>query len=127
MFLVQGIEAWPVVPANENDAGVDQTSAEEAGGQPRHSKKWHVPQKFRSSLFITHAFCPLSPQIFYVSSFFYTLNYVWVLYTGLKEKYHRWLNGLPAQVSTRPKPPISPQNFFYEKLKVLRSKADRRK
>ncbi|KAJ8415482.1 hypothetical protein AAFF_G00424620 [Aldrovandia affinis] len=40
-------------------------------------------------------------QIFYMSSFFYTLNYVWVLYTGLKEKYHRRLNGLPAQFPGR--------------------------
>ncbi|XP_048858604.1 transmembrane protein 116 isoform X1 [Brienomyrus brachyistius] len=36
-------------------------------------------------------------QIFYMSSFFYTLNYVWVLYRGLKEKYCRRLNGFPAQ------------------------------
>uniref|UniRef100_A0A3B1K982 Transmembrane protein 116 n=1 Tax=Astyanax mexicanus TaxID=7994 RepID=A0A3B1K982_ASTMX len=34
----------------------------------------------------------------YMASFFYTLNYVWVLYTGLMEKYNRRLSGLPAQV-----------------------------
>ncbi|MBN3283791.1 TM116 protein, partial [Polyodon spathula] len=32
-------------------------------------------------------------QIFYVSSFFYTINYTWVLYTDLKEKYNRTVNG----------------------------------
>ncbi|MGH0151606.1 UNVERIFIED_CONTAM: hypothetical protein FKN15_020768 [Acipenser sinensis] len=31
--------------------------------------------------------------IFYVSSFFYTINYTWVLYTDLKEKYNRTVNG----------------------------------
>ncbi|KAG9333382.1 hypothetical protein JZ751_012742 [Albula glossodonta] len=36
-------------------------------------------------------------QIFYMSSFFYTLNYIRVLYTGLKEKYHSRLNGYPSQ------------------------------
>ncbi|KAK6483422.1 transmembrane protein 116-like [Huso huso] len=32
-------------------------------------------------------------QIFYISSFFYTINYTWVLYTDLKEKYNRTVNG----------------------------------
>ncbi|KAI1901150.1 hypothetical protein AGOR_G00057230 [Albula goreensis] len=36
-------------------------------------------------------------QIFYMSSFFYTLNYIRVLYSGLKEKYHSRLNGYPSQ------------------------------
>ncbi|KAJ8380306.1 hypothetical protein SKAU_G00010840 [Synaphobranchus kaupii] len=42
-----------------------------------------------------------TPQILYLSSFFYTLNYVWVLYTGLKEKYHGRLNGYHTQMPRR--------------------------
>ncbi|XP_061117349.1 transmembrane protein 116 [Conger conger] len=38
-------------------------------------------------------------QIFYLSSFFYTLNYILVLYRGLKEKYHGSLNGYNTQFS----------------------------
>ncbi|XP_064209451.1 transmembrane protein 116 isoform X1 [Anguilla rostrata] len=37
-------------------------------------------------------------QIFYLSSFFYTLNYIWVLYTGLKEKYHGHQGGYNTQI-----------------------------
>ncbi|KAL2079570.1 hypothetical protein ACEWY4_025314 [Coilia grayii] len=36
-------------------------------------------------------------QMLYMASFFYTLNYVGALYFGLKEKYHRRINGFPAQ------------------------------
>ncbi|XP_076145423.1 transmembrane protein 116 isoform X1 [Alosa pseudoharengus] len=36
-------------------------------------------------------------QMLYMASFFYTLNYVGALYTGLKEKYRRRINGFPAQ------------------------------
>ncbi|XP_049326481.1 transmembrane protein 116 [Astyanax mexicanus] len=43
-------------------------------------------------------------QFFYIASFFYTLNYVWVLYTGLMEKYNRRLSGLPAQHPAQGKP-----------------------
>ncbi|XP_017569979.1 transmembrane protein 116 [Pygocentrus nattereri] len=43
-------------------------------------------------------------QTLYMASFFYTLNYVWVLYTGLKEKYRRRLNGFPAQHPAQAKP-----------------------
>ncbi|XP_051548131.1 transmembrane protein 116-like [Myxocyprinus asiaticus] len=36
-------------------------------------------------------------QTLYMASFFYTLHYVWVLYTGLNRKYYRRLNGFPAE------------------------------
>ncbi|KAI2664092.1 Transmembrane protein 116 [Labeo rohita] len=36
-------------------------------------------------------------QTLYMASFFYTLHYVWVLYTGLMGKYRR-LNGFPAEM-----------------------------
>ncbi|XP_028845904.1 transmembrane protein 116 [Denticeps clupeoides] len=36
-------------------------------------------------------------QILYMASFFYTLNYVWVLYTRLRDKYYIRLNGYPSQ------------------------------
>ncbi|XP_018608539.1 transmembrane protein 116 isoform X2 [Scleropages formosus] len=36
-------------------------------------------------------------QIFYMSSFFYTLNYVWVLHRSLKRTYYRRLNSYPSQ------------------------------
>ncbi|RXM31121.1 Transmembrane protein 116, partial [Acipenser ruthenus] len=39
-------------------------------------------------------------QIFYVSSFFYTINYTWVLYTDLKEKYNRTVNGFSQVLQT---------------------------
>ncbi|MBN3280528.1 TM116 protein, partial [Polyodon spathula] len=32
-------------------------------------------------------------QIFYMASFFYTINYTWFLYTDLKKKYNRTVNG----------------------------------
>ncbi|KAJ8394337.1 hypothetical protein AAFF_G00047440 [Aldrovandia affinis] len=35
-------------------------------------------------------------QILYMSSFFYTLNLLWVLCTGLKEEYHRTMTGQSA-------------------------------
>ncbi|KAJ8286215.1 hypothetical protein GJAV_G00035900 [Gymnothorax javanicus] len=37
-------------------------------------------------------------QIFYLSSFFYTLNYIGVLYRGLKEQHHGHLNGFHCQL-----------------------------
>ncbi|XP_060763667.1 transmembrane protein 116 isoform X2 [Neoarius graeffei] len=40
-------------------------------------------------------------QALFMASFFYTLHYVWVLYTGLKEKYSCRLNGFPAQHPTQ--------------------------
>nr|XP_015221645.1 PREDICTED: transmembrane protein 116 [Lepisosteus oculatus]XP_015221646.1 PREDICTED: transmembrane protein 116 [Lepisosteus oculatus] len=40
-------------------------------------------------------------QIFYVSSFFYTVNYTWVLYTGLLEKYHRNVNAFSPMYSEK--------------------------
>ncbi|XP_062372622.1 transmembrane protein 116 isoform X2 [Sardina pilchardus] len=36
-------------------------------------------------------------QVLYMASFFYTLNYVGALYTGLKRNYDRRRNGFPAQ------------------------------
>ncbi|KAI5613297.1 transmembrane protein 116, partial [Silurus asotus] len=41
-------------------------------------------------------------QTLFMASFFYTLYYVWVLYTGLKEKYYCRLNGFPAQLPAQP-------------------------
>ncbi|XP_017308025.1 transmembrane protein 116 isoform X1 [Ictalurus punctatus] len=38
-------------------------------------------------------------QTLFMASFFYTLHYVWVLYTGLKEKYYCRQNGFPAQAN----------------------------
>ncbi|KAB5528400.1 hypothetical protein PHYPO_G00139790 [Pangasianodon hypophthalmus] len=43
-------------------------------------------------------------QTLFMASFFYTLHYVWVLYTGLKEKYYCRLNGIPAQHPTQANP-----------------------
>ncbi|XP_030606159.1 transmembrane protein 116 [Archocentrus centrarchus] len=40
-------------------------------------------------------------QIFYMASFFYTLNYVWNLYKGIREKYYSCMDGYPVQVSNR--------------------------
>ncbi|XP_067293704.1 transmembrane protein 116 [Pseudorasbora parva] len=40
-------------------------------------------------------------QTLYMASFFYTLHYVWVLYAGLSRKYHRRLNGQPAENPAR--------------------------
>ncbi|XP_042346133.1 transmembrane protein 116 [Plectropomus leopardus] len=39
-------------------------------------------------------------QILYMASFFYTLNYVWNLYTGIREKYYSCINGF-IQFSNR--------------------------
>uniref|UniRef100_A0A3Q0SD16 Transmembrane protein 116 n=1 Tax=Amphilophus citrinellus TaxID=61819 RepID=A0A3Q0SD16_AMPCI len=38
-------------------------------------------------------------QIFYMASFFYTLNYVWNLYKGIREKYYSCMDGYPVQGS----------------------------
>ncbi|KAF5904802.1 transmembrane protein, partial [Clarias magur] len=43
-------------------------------------------------------------QTFFMASFFYTLHYVWVLYTGLKKKHYRKLNGFPAQLPAQVNP-----------------------
>lgn len=39
-------------------------------------------------------------QVFYMASFFYTLNYVWNLYKGIKEKYCSGMDGYSVQVQT---------------------------
>ncbi|XP_076209098.1 transmembrane protein 116 isoform X2 [Aptenodytes patagonicus] len=39
-----------------------------------------------------------SPEIFYVASFLYTVNYTWHLYMDLKMKYHQNLHRMPPQV-----------------------------
>ncbi|XP_006805684.1 transmembrane protein 116 [Neolamprologus brichardi] len=41
------------------------------------------------------------PEVFYMASFFYTLNYVWNLYKGIKEKYCSCMDGYSVQVSNR--------------------------
>ncbi|XP_073341828.1 transmembrane protein 116 [Pagrus major] len=40
-------------------------------------------------------------QILYMASFFYTLNYVWNLYTAIREKYYSCSNGYSVQFSNR--------------------------
>ncbi|XP_040900564.1 transmembrane protein 116 [Toxotes jaculatrix] len=40
-------------------------------------------------------------QILYMASFFYTLNYVWNLYTGIREKFYSCFDGYPVQFSNR--------------------------
>ncbi|XP_041708963.2 transmembrane protein 116 [Coregonus clupeaformis] len=52
----------------------------------------------------SHATCynlHIVEQILYMTSFFYTLNYVWTLYSGLNIKFYRSLNGYPAQCVTK--------------------------
>lgn len=39
------------------------------------------------------------PQVFYVASFLYTVNYTWHLYRDLKVKYNQSLNRMPPTVS----------------------------
>lgn len=41
-------------------------------------------------------------QVFYMASFFYTLNYVWNLYKGIKEKYCSCMDGYSVQVHICP-------------------------
>ncbi|KAL4601653.1 transmembrane protein 116 isoform X1, partial [Arapaima gigas] len=57
-------------------------------------------------------------QIFYMSSFFYTLNYVWVLYTGLKGVYYRRMNGCPMQVGPKSTEITAKQALFPVMLMV---------
>ncbi|KAK9514482.1 hypothetical protein VZT92_027947 [Zoarces viviparus] len=40
-------------------------------------------------------------QILYMASFFYTLNYVLNLYTGIRDKFYSCINQVPLQVSSR--------------------------
>ncbi|XP_070691915.1 transmembrane protein 116 [Pempheris klunzingeri] len=40
-------------------------------------------------------------QVLYMASFFYTLNYVWNLYKGIREKFLSCMNGYPVQFSNR--------------------------
>ncbi|XP_070822089.1 transmembrane protein 116 [Chaetodon trifascialis] len=40
-------------------------------------------------------------QTLYMASFFYTLNYVWNLYTGIREQFYSCSSGYPVQVSNR--------------------------
>lgn len=41
-------------------------------------------------------------QILYMASFFFTLNYVWNLYRGIREKFYSCMNGYPVQVHRPP-------------------------
>ncbi|XP_038838335.1 transmembrane protein 116-like isoform X4 [Salvelinus namaycush] len=40
-------------------------------------------------------------QMLYMTSFFYTLNYVWTLYSGLNNRFYSSLHGYPAQCATK--------------------------
>ncbi|XP_034029595.1 transmembrane protein 116 [Thalassophryne amazonica] len=40
-------------------------------------------------------------QILYMASFFYTLNYVWSLYTGIRDQFHRCSAGSAGQFASR--------------------------
>ncbi|XP_039974179.1 transmembrane protein 116 isoform X1 [Xiphias gladius] len=40
-------------------------------------------------------------QVLYMASFFYTLNYMWNLYKGIREKFYSCLDGYPVQFSNR--------------------------
>ncbi|XP_062279193.1 transmembrane protein 116 [Scomber scombrus] len=40
-------------------------------------------------------------QVLYMASFFYTLNYVWNLYKGIREKFYSCMNGNPVWFSNR--------------------------
>ncbi|XP_054478187.1 transmembrane protein 116 [Anoplopoma fimbria] len=40
-------------------------------------------------------------QVLYMASFFYTLNYVLNLYTGIRDKFYSCINGVPLQESSR--------------------------
>ncbi|XP_056237168.1 transmembrane protein 116 [Seriola aureovittata] len=40
-------------------------------------------------------------QVLYMASFFYTLNYMWNLYTGIREKFYSCHDGYPVQFSNR--------------------------
>uniref|UniRef100_A0A1A8D0U6 Transmembrane protein 116 n=1 Tax=Nothobranchius kadleci TaxID=1051664 RepID=A0A1A8D0U6_NOTKA len=42
-------------------------------------------------------------QVLYMASFFYTLNYVWNLYTTIREKFHSCYSGYSVQFSNRVK------------------------
>ncbi|XP_029360461.1 transmembrane protein 116 isoform X2 [Echeneis naucrates] len=44
-----------------------------------------------------------TPEVLYLASFFYTLNYVRNLYTGIREKFYSCQDGYPVQVSNRVK------------------------
>ncbi|XP_023256846.1 transmembrane protein 116-like, partial [Seriola lalandi dorsalis] len=39
--------------------------------------------------------------VLYMASFFYTLNYMWNLYTGIREKFYSCHDGYPVQFSNR--------------------------
>ncbi len=45
-------------------------------------------------------------QILYMASFFYTLNYVWNLYTGIREKFYSCISGYPVQVHANHHTPL---------------------
>uniref|UniRef100_A0A3B4VEF5 Transmembrane protein 116 n=1 Tax=Seriola dumerili TaxID=41447 RepID=A0A3B4VEF5_SERDU len=47
-------------------------------------------------------------QVLYMASFFYTLNYMWNLYTGIREKFYSCHDGYPVQVDTRPPHSVIP-------------------
>eukprot|EP00063_Salmo_salar_P031552 XP_014006387.1 PREDICTED: transmembrane protein 116-like isoform X1 [Salmo salar] len=52
----------------------------------------------------SHATCynlHIVEQMLYMTSFFYTLNYVWTLYSGLNNRFYSSLHGYPAQCATK--------------------------
>uniref|UniRef100_A0A8K9XSX3 G-protein coupled receptors family 1 profile domain-containing protein n=1 Tax=Oncorhynchus mykiss TaxID=8022 RepID=A0A8K9XSX3_ONCMY len=62
----------------------------------------------------SHATCynlHIVEQILYMTSFFYTLNYVWTLYSGLNNRFYSSLHGYPAQYAKCPVP-ISPSSVL---------------
>ncbi|XP_029601301.1 transmembrane protein 116 isoform X4 [Salmo trutta] len=52
----------------------------------------------------SHATCynlHIVEQMLYMTSFFYTLNYVWTLYSGLNNRFYSSLHGYPTQCATK--------------------------
>ncbi|XP_056142984.1 transmembrane protein 116 [Lampris incognitus] len=65
---------------------------------------WLVGAAVFTRDFVTNASCyqlHTVEQILYMSSFLYTLNYVWTIYTGIRRKMHCSINGFPVQPSSR--------------------------
>ncbi|KAI3360879.1 hypothetical protein L3Q82_012898, partial [Scortum barcoo] len=59
-------------------------------------------------------------QILYMASFFYTLNYTWNLYRGIREKFYSCINGNPVQVNTHQQTSKLVHTFFYSKVQQWR-------
>nr|XP_043890048.1 transmembrane protein 116 [Solea senegalensis] len=62
---------------------------------------WKQQQNQKTFLTYIHCFEAATPRVLYMASFFYTLNFTWNLYKGIREKLSSCFHGYLVQISNR--------------------------